>query len=238
MITTVRQPANPLTAALPIVADALGIGFFLLANGWLTTRFSRNAIDFTALQDAGLFALFHICFLFGITFVRKLRGADLFPFLQNKWVLGLFAAPYALAFMFTIADLSSYLDTLFTVNFGDMGNGYYFLITPAIYLFVGLLYLFILLQPAELTLDLQSWTLPTLLLQNLMLAAAASYLVAIIPRLFPDLTNIPTAIIAFAILTFLFILPRLFYFAKSRNLLAIISFDAMIVAFAILIGFS
>ena len=65
--TTTRQPASPLVWATPILADLLGVGFFALANGWLTARFSRNAIDFTALQDAGLFALFHVAFLFGVT---------------------------------------------------------------------------------------------------------------------------------------------------------------------------
>ncbi len=236
-ITTTHQPARPIVWALPIFADLLGVGFFILVNSWLTMRFSRNAIDFTALQDAGLFALFHVAFLFGITLVRKLRGGALFPFLKNRYVLGLFAVPYAAAFMFAIADLSSYLDTLFTVNFGDMGNGYYFLVTPAIYLFVGLLYLFILLQPAELTLDLQKWSVPTLLLTNLMLAAATSYFMAVAPTLFPNLINFPLAFIAFIILAFLFILPRIIYYARSRNVLAIISFGMMVLFYVVAIGF-
>jgi hypothetical protein len=235
--TTTRQPASPIVWAMPILADLLGVGFFAVANVWLTTRFSRSAIDFTALQDAGLFALFHLAFLFGITFIRKLKGADLFPVLKNNYVLGLFAAPYGLAFMFAIADLSSYLDTLFTVNFGDIGNGYYFLVTPAIYLFVGLLYLFILIQPAELTLDPQKWTLPSLLLTNLMLAAAASYLAAVIPQLFPNLANFPTAVLAFIVLAILFSLPRLIYYAKSRNFLAVVSFDVALLFYAFAIGF-
>ncbi len=235
--TTTRQPASPIIWAMPILADLLGVGFFALANSWLTARFSRNAIDFTALQDAGLFALFHILFLFGITFVRKLHGAALFPFLKNKYVLGLFAVPYAVAFMFVIADLSGYLDTIFTVNFGEMGNGYYFLVTPAIYLFVGLLYFFILLQSAELTLEPQTWTLPTLLLINLMLVAAACYFAAIAPRLLPNFASFPTAIVAFISLAFLFTLPRIIYFAKSRHILAVISFDVTLLFYAFAIGY-
>lgn len=237
MVTTTRQTTTPITAIMPIIADLLGIGFFLLANSWLTMRFSRDAIDFTALQDAGLFALFHICFLFGISFVRKLHGAERFPFLNYKFVLGLFAVPYAVGFMFAIADLSSYLDTLFTVNFGDMGNAYYFLVTPAIYLFVGLLYLFILLQSAEITLDPQTWTLPTLLLINLMVAATASYLAAVFDRLTPDMARLPTAIITYALLTLLFILPRLLHYAKTRNLLTLFSFDIMLLFLAFAVGY-
>ena len=235
--TTSAEPTS-LERFAPITADLLGIGFFLLANRWLTFRFQRDAIDFTALQDAGVLLGFHILFLIGITWLRKLNGQPLLPFLQNRLLVGSLTVVYAIAFMFAVADLSSYLNTLFTVNFGDMGNAYYFLVTPAIYLFVGLLYLFILLQSADSTLAPRQFAMPSLLLINLMLVASASYLAAVLPRLFPVITNLPTAVVVYVGLLVLFALPRLIYYAKTRSLISLVSFDLMLIALAFLVGFA
>ena len=201
-------------------------------------RFSRNALDFTALNDAGILVAFHFLFLIGIWLLTKLPGDMPYPVLGNRYFQGVFVVIYAVAFVMGVADLTGDLDTLFTVEFGDMGNGYYFLITPAVYLFVGLLYLFILVQPTEQTANADRTSLPMLLLLNGMLVAAAAFLHAFLPTRFESLSPVLIGLITYVILGIIFLLPRLFFAAKRRSLLALISYDLLITALAILGAFS
>ena len=232
-LTSAEQPRRePL--AVPLLADLIGFALFWLLSGFLAARFSRSAVDMTALADAGLLAGFHMLFVIGVVLVRKLapvRDAKL-NWLNNRAPIGILAVLYAIAFAFSIADLSGYLTTLFTVDFGDMGNGYYFLVTPAIYLFVGLLYLFVLTQPISAEAQHPTGFI-SLLLINMMLIATAAYLRTNLSLVLESEGQLAIAVIIYIILAALFLLPRLIYAAKTRNWFSLASFDVLLMALAI-----
>ena len=225
---------SALTTFAPIIADLAALLLYFLSVGWMVGRFGRNALDFTALNDAGILVGFHFLFLIGIWQLTKLPGKMRYSFLSNRYFQGLFAVIYAVAFVMGVADLTGYLDTLFTVEFGDMGNGYYFLITPAVYLFVGLLYLFILRQPTDQTANADKVSLPTLLLLNGMLVAAAAFLHAFLLTRFESLSPVVIGLITYVILGIIFLLPRLLFAAKRQSLISLLSYDLLITALAIL----
>lgn len=214
----------------PLLADLIGIGLFLLLNSFFEQRFSRSALDFSALTDAFVLILPYILFLVGVHQVQRLIGGSA-EFLQNRIILGLLAIPFALALTVAIADLTGYLNSIFTVDFGDMGNGYYFLTTPAIYFFFSLLYFFVLIQPINTPINLSAHILAPLLGINLFTVAAASYLNVTIINMAPFAHRG----LILVVLLFLFTLPRIIYFIKTRSWQSAISFDLFILLIVILL---
>lgn len=223
------QPISTQQRIAPFVADGIAILLYLATAGWLVERFSRNALNFTALLDAGILLVSHIVFLIGIARLRRVGGPPSYKLVENKPLTAVLCVIYAVAFVFSVADLTGYLDTLFTVDFGDMGNAYYFLVTPAVYLMIGLLYLFLLRQPVD-TADTEASGLVPLVLTNVMLVAAAAFLQAFMRGNFEGQAPLVTAVISYAVLTLLFLLPRAIYSARTRNWLGILSFDLLIIA--------
>lgn len=215
---------------LPLVADLIGIGLFFLLNPFFSARFGRNALDMSALTDALVLVLPYILFLFGVHQVRRLAGKSA-EFLHNRLLLGLIAVPFALALAVAIADLTGYLNSIFTVDFGDMGNGYYFLTTPAVYLFFALLYFFILIQTINQPVLLTQSLLVALIAINLFAVAVVSYLGETL-RIDSGAAKWATLLL---VSLFLFTLPRLIYQVKTHSRVALPSlcvFLLIITAFA------
>lgn len=213
----------------PVVADVIGIGLFLLLNSFFETRFSRAAIDFSALADAFVLALPYVLFLIGVHQVRRLTGGSA-EFLSNRVILGLLAVPFAFGLTIAIADLTGYINSIFTVDFGDMGNGYYFLTTPAVYLFFALLYFFVLIQTVHTPTTLSNQLIAPLVGINLFAVAVASYLNVKLVGMQP----LAKGAAIFAILLFMFALPRVIYFFKTRSFISAVSVDVSLLIMTIL----
>ncbi|MGB1251268.1 MAG: hypothetical protein ACPG8W_11675 [Candidatus Promineifilaceae bacterium] len=230
MSTFVADPKSNVNSWLyPVIADVLGVVLFLVLNRFFEGRFTREAIDFSALTDAFALALPYILFLFGVHRVRQLDGFSA-EFLSNRLMLGLIAVPFAFGLTSAIADLTGYLSSIFTVDFGDMGNGYYFLTTPAVYLFFTLLYFFVLIQPIESPKAPSAHLAAALVAINLFAVAVASYLnVTLI-----DMAFFTKWLLIFGLLLFFFALPRIIYYVKTRSWISVVSFDVFLLAISVL----
>lgn len=222
---------------VPLVADLLGLLFFGLVSRYFVQRFGRNSIDMSALATAMIFALFYIGFLIGVVFLRKqITAFEPHPMLNQRTVVAPLAIIFAVAFVMIVAHLTGYLSLIFDINFGDMGNSYYFLVTPAVYLFIGLLYLFVLTQPVSADKDGSSTSFASLLLVNLFIAVSACYFVAVKSLLFEDWSAIALGVVAYTILLLFFVLPRLIYLDKTRQWFSLLTFDLALVAYAAFIA--
>lgn len=165
----------------PLLGTLLGILIYQLLLGRpLQSRFINNEGDFSALVDGVIFLSFFIAFLIAVHLIRK-QPTPNFPS-QNGWLIALLTAPLILAIVWALAETSGYLDLVFDISFGDVGNAYYFLITPGIYLFFGLLYFLTVRTKVE---KYPSWSYPRLLLSYLIMTLFASLLATIFTLFLP-----------------------------------------------------
>lgn len=224
---TARAYAAPL-------ADALTAGLAVALLPLLTARFRQAGANLDTLLNGALLAAFYILFLVGLYWLRQLPGAPLPPAVARRGVAALGLLPLAAAFALAMADLTGYLDTLYTIDFGDMGNSYYYLATPAMYIFLGLLAFFLWIVPLSADRPAVDRALPALLLGNLVLIAAAAYLVAVLPTLLGEGGRVLRGGVIYALLLLLFSFPRLIYYLRTRQIVAFVTFDALLIALAVL----
>lgn len=225
---------RPLVVAL--LADGIGGLIFWLIGEWLVGRFQRPTFDFAAFDDAILLAFLYALFLIGVAIIRKIDVPNQLPTLmQDRRFIAVVGIPFAAAFIFVIADITGYADSVTSLDFGDSGNSYYFLVTPAIYLFFGLLYFFISSTELSPSLTHAPYALIGLVAVNIFIGASASYLGAVVVPLL-GMGTVGTIVVVYLILLFFFTLPRLIYGLRQRQLLTLISFDILLVYFAVAVS--
>ena len=229
---------SPSTVAFhtPITADVVGIVLHLLYHGTLVRRFGRNINDISALGDAMLFVVAYAFFLVGIVLLRKMRPSAPHWLLEQRQLAIASGILMAVTIAFVIADLSGYLDLVFTIEFGDMGNSYYFLITPAIYLFIALLYMFFQTVPMMDSAEAHNKAFISLLCTNIFIGVSTSYAAVAAQRWLSDSGKISVGVTVYLTLLLLFILPRLYYAFKTRQWHSLASFDVSLIYYAVAVA--
>lgn len=210
-----------------LIADGAALLLFWLLHNRLIERFSRNPIDFSALTDALLFVLFYALFLGGVLIVRKVRGA-VPAVLQSRRTLALIGVPFAVVMLLIIGDLTAFFDTIFDIDFGDTGNGYYFLVTPAIYILVALLYFLLLIQPVENSAQPLRGQGAALLAIDMFGGVLSAYFAAVLPMLLPAASPVVVFVVVAVLLLFMVLFPRVLFALKAGRSLSVVPYVAML----------
>lgn len=213
----------------PMIADLISVLFFWVTRGFWQTRLvaMRNETDFGI---GMLIGLVYLGFILGFLAIKKFQSTYPLPhFFADRRLMALFCVPFGVAIALAFSDLAYFLETMFSINFGDIGNGYYLLITPAIFLVFGLLYFLIAISPSEETLDSSRWGVPSLVGNGLFMGVTISYLVYWLGN-----SAVTTLVILLSLLYF-FTLPRLFYYYKTRHAVSLYSYAVMLLVFTVMI---
>lgn len=229
------QPLNLTLYAL--AADAVAVGAFLgwrdpLARQWGATRPGPPTLAGIAVYSGS-----YILFLMAVAWLRNLRPQNPGDTGQARAWLAAQGVSLAAVTALALADLSGFLVTVFSVNFGDVGESYYFLITPAVFVVIGLLYLLVLVAPNEPAIlpatPAYTWrALGGLLGVNLFTVVAA----VLLSSLWAGWVAAPWTRMALQIvaLGWLFALPRQVYVARSQARLAWLGWGLLLLAVAAL----
>ena len=211
----------------PLIADLISVLIFFMMRSFLQTRFDRIVQGEIDLGMAVLFGLFYFGFILGILTIKKFKSPYPLPhFFSIRWVLVIFGIPFAVGVSLAFSHLSYFFGSLSTISFGDIGNNYYLLITPAIYLFFGSLYFMILITSNELSLSSSRWGIAAVTGNDLFMGTVSCYLAVLLGG------SAVTPIVILLILAYFFTLPRLFYYYKTRHQVSLYSYVAILLVFS------
>lgn len=141
------QPINLTIYAL--ATDAAAMGAFLSLRTPVARLLGTTRPGPPTLGGIALFSGGYVLFLIAFGWLRSLRPQTPGDTSQSRAWLTAQGLSLAALTALALADLSGFLATIFSVNFGDVGEAYYFLITPAVFIVIGLLYLLVLVSPNE-----------------------------------------------------------------------------------------
>ena len=217
-----------------MAADAAAVGVHLWLGPRLAAVFGAARPGPASLRSLLLFTGSYALFLVGVAWLRRGQPRDSLS-ADRRW-LAAQGVTLAAVVAAILADLSGFLATMFNVNFGDLGESYYFLITPAVFVMAGLLYwLLIGAQNAPKVLPEAMTTirrgLAGLLGVNGFLVVTAVYLESLwnVSNLTPGIRFLATGLL----LGWLFVLPRQLFVARSGARSAWLSWGAVILYLAI-----
>ncbi len=230
------------TLKTPFLADGIAIVLHLLLGGLLLGRFripptdipdvamqtdetvQLRVLDGDAFINLLLLIGLYFCFLIGIFIIRKLRGTVDPVWHQNRTLFIIAALLFGLCLTLAMTEMTAFFDNIDTVQqMGEVGNGYIVMFTPAIFIFLSLLYLFLLTMPPEIVYESNRTAWVGLMGINLMMVGIASYVVGAAERLFA-LGNLPLLVLTAVLLSLLFTLPRLMYAARTKQWLSLLSY--------------
>src|SRR5690554_2785650 len=210
----------------PLLADALA----LLLSWWLlpllSTRFQQFGFGNTVIMGA-----FFLPFCLAVYGIKKLKPQqaitweDTLTFLSHKHIMAALAVFFALVLSIATAYVAGFLDSVVVINRGLLDEPsvtIYLLLTPASWFGLALIYLLVLTNETEPTVQPSSVryygaTLLSLVGVNLM----GVVFTAVWQALWQRFTGVQgaTFFIALNFVLYLFLLgpPRLIYFTRSRS---------------------
>ncbi len=219
-----------------MAADAAAVGLHLWLGSRLAAVFGAARPGPASLRSLLLFTGSYALFLVGVAWLRRGQPRDNFGLSANRRWLAAQGITLAAVVAAILADLSGFLATMFSVDFGDLGESYYFLITPAVFVVAGLLYwLLIGAQNAPKVLPAAMATirrgLAGLLGVNGFLVVTAVFLESLwnVSNLTPGMRFGASGLL----LGWLFVLPRQLFVARNGARSAWLSWGAMILYLAI-----
>lgn len=238
-----QTPRSTLKPRTPWLADAASLLIYLVLGGWLLRRFAiaptdipdfadqtdesvqLQVLDGDAFTNLLLLIALYFLFLVGFYIIRKLHGTAETTVQRNRPLHIINALLFGLGMTMAMTELTAFFDNIDTIQgMGEVGNGYIIMFTPAIFIFVSLLYLFLLIMPPELVYGSDRTAGIGLVLTNMLMIGIASYLVGASGRILPDLTQTPLFLLTMVVLLILFALPRLYFASRTRQPLSIVSF--------------
>lgn len=224
-----------------LIADGVTVLLGAVFGRFLLNRFSISPTDIPDIADQDtsqlqildvdafmnllLMIALYFCFLIGVFIVRKVRQDDTTASFIPQPSSFLFGIPFAIIFTLAMTEMTAFFDNIDTLQqLGEVGNGYVIMFTPAIFLFVSILFLFLLRQTADPLYTNGNTAIAGLIGINILLLGMTAYVVGASGRLFTSLSNIPLFILTVIILAIMHTLPRLIYAERTKQPLTLLSY--------------
>lgn len=212
-------------------ADLTGFALAL----WLLPPLSQQFQNLGVINSV-LMGLFFVLFCLAVFGLRKLRlttmtGASVPAILLEKQTLGALGVLFALAISTATAYVVGFLDSVVAINRGLLDEPsitIYLLLTPASWFGLALIYVLVLTNETEPTVEPASgryWAVSLLSLAGVNLMGVA--FAAVWQALWHRFTGVQGATLLIALNFLLYLLlvgpPRLIYFSRSRSVLSLLS---------------
>lgn len=206
----------------PFLADIGALVLFFFTYPLLSPLFTPQPELLESLNNSFFFLLLYLLFLVGVFLLQTVKGP---PLPYAPWLRTLLALPVVAVVLYGFGTVSGFFRTAVSADFGDTGTSYYFLLTPAVFVFISALYLFVLSLETDTPRPLFATAPVALFLVSYTLLLIISLVANSIGGIRPALT-VP----AFLILGSL---PRQLYALKTGQIVAWLSFCLISILLAI-----
>lgn len=237
-----------------LIADGIAVLLSVVGGRFLLNRFAIPPTDIPDIADQDLSQLqildvdafvnllmmvaLYFCFLIGVFIIRKLKQDETSSSFTPHPSSFLFGIPFALLLTVAMSEMTAFFDNIETLQqLGEVGNGYVIMFTPAILLFMSLLFLFLLRQTAEPRYTQSGTAVAGLLGCNLLLLGMAAYVVGASGRVFTGMSNGVLFILTAVTLAIMLTLPRLIYARRMNQPISLFTYAGLLLIIPLLFIF-
>lgn len=237
-----------------LIADGVTMVLGVVGGRFLLNRFAIAPTDIPDIADQDVSQLqildvnafvnlitmvaLYFCFLIGVFIIRKLKKDDTSPPFTPQLTAFLFGIPFALLFTLAMTEMTAFFDNIETLQqLGEVGNGYVIMFTPAIFLFISLLFLFLLRQTADPRYTQNNTAIAGLVGCNMLLLGMTAYVVGASGRVVPEISNGLLFILTILTVATMHTLPRLIYARRTNQPFSLFTYAGLLLIIPLLFIF-